>query len=258
MKMMTTTRSLPLTLVWALLAALTLSGCINSHDSDSAQGPPGSATANSGGDSGDEERDGTGGSHAINGSIHVSAGAPGGEVSTINGSIRADDNARFAGGHTVNGNISLGDHASATSLTTVNGGILLGEGVHVSETVTTVNGTLALRPGAQVGGRLANVNGTIILAGATVNGGITTVNGNIDIGANSHVQGGIIVHKPSTGFFHWWSESDKPRVVIGPGAVVEGTLRFDRAVRLYVSDTATIGPVTGATAVKFSGDHPPG
>ena len=44
-----------------------------------------------------------------------------------------------------------------------------------------------------------------------------TVNGNIDIGANSHVQGGINVHKPSTGFFHWWSDSDKPRVVVGPG-----------------------------------------
>jgi hypothetical protein len=245
------TRTLPLTLIWALLATLSLSGCINSHEGDN--GGPG-ATA----DSGDVEHNGTNGSHAINGSIHVAAGAPGGEVSTVNGSIHADDNAQFSGGHTVNGNISLGDHATATSLTTVNGGISLGAGAHVSETVTTVNGTLALRPGAQVGGRLANVNGTIILADATVGGGITTVNGNIDIGANSHVQGGIIVHKPSTGFFHWWSDSDKPRVVVGPGAVIEGTMKFDRAVRLYVSDTATIGQVTGATPGKFSGDHPPG
>jgi DUF4097 and DUF4098 domain-containing protein YvlB len=245
------TRTLPLTLVWTLLVTLSMSGCINSHEGDN--GGPG-ATA----DSGDVEHDGTTGSHAINGSIHVSAGTPGGEVTTVNGSIRADDNAQLSGGHTVNGNISLGDHATATSLTTVNGGISLGADAHVSETVTTVNGTLALRPGAQVGGRLANVNGTIILAGATVSGGITTVNGNIDIGANSHVQGGIIVHKPSTGFFHWWSDSDKPRVVVGPGAVIEGTMKFDRAVRLYVSDTATIGQVTGATPVKFSGDHPPG
>ena len=249
--MKTTTRTLPLTLAWTLLATLALGGCINSHEGDNAS--PG-ATANSG----DVEHDGTAGSHAINGSIHVAAGAPGGEVSTVNGYIHADDNAQFSGGHTVNGNISLGNHATATSLTTVNGGISLGEGAHVSETVTTVNGTLALRPGAQVGGRLANVNGTIILASATVSGGITTVNGNIDIGANSHVQGGIVVHKPSTGFFHWWSDSDKPRVVVGPGAVIEGTMKFDRAVRLYVSDTATIGQVTGATPVKFSGDHPPG
>jgi hypothetical protein len=254
MKVMNAVRNLPLALAWSVLSALALSGCINSHDSDNTAkngaGPDSSAA------DADHDSDVTG-SHAINGSIHVSAGTPGGEVSTINGSIRADDNAQLAGGHTVNGNISLGDHATATSLTTVNGGILLGQGAKVTATVTTVNGTLALRQDAEVGGRLANVNGSIILAGATVNSGISTVNGNIDIGANSHVRGGIVVHKPSTGFFHWWSDSDKPRVVVGPGAVVEGAMTFDRAVRLYVSDTATIGQVTGATAVKFTGDQPP-
>jgi len=48
-----------------------------------------------------------------------------------------------------------------------------------------------------------------------------------------------------------------PRVVVGPGSVIGGTLEFERPVRLYVSDRATIGPVKGATAVKFSGDRPP-
>jgi hypothetical protein len=48
-----------------------------------------------------------------------------------------------------------------------------------------------------------------------------------------------------------------PRVVIGPGSVVTGTLRFERPVKLYVSERATIGNVVGATAVKFSGEHPP-
>ena len=244
--------ALPVGFAWACLCALLLTGCINSHDSDA--GNPAVPGSGAGGDADNDENS----HHAINGSLHVSAGAPGGDVSTINGSIRADDNARFDGGHTVNGNISIGNHATAASLTTVNGGILVGDGAHVTQTVTTVNGTLVLRPGSEVGGRLANVNGTIIIDRATVSGGITTVNGNIEIGANSHVQGGIIVHKPSTGFFHWWSDSDKPRVVVGPGAVVEGTLQFDRAVHLYVSDSATIGRVTGATAVKFNGDHPPG
>jgi hypothetical protein len=252
MKITTAFRIMPLALAWVLLAPLTLSGCVNSHDSDSVTTTPGS-----GADAGDEDQ-GPNGSHSINASIHIAAGKPGGEVSTINGSIHADDNAQIAGGHTVNGNISLGDHATATSLTTVNGGISVGAGAKVSETVTTVNGTLALHSGSEIGGRLANVNGTIILAAATVNGGIVTVNGNIDVGANSHVQGGITVKKPSTGLFQWWSDSDKPRVVIGPGTVVEGPLTFERAVRLYVSDTATIGQVTGATPVKFSGDHPPG
>ena len=257
--MTTTVRTLPptwvraATPVCALLTALALSGCINSHDSDNN-------AANGGGQGSSAstaDADHDNGNHAINGSLHVSAGAPGGEVTTVNGSIHADDNAHMSGGNTVNGNISLGANATATSLTTVNGGIRLAQGAKVSATVTTVNGTLSLAPGSQVGGRLANVNGTIFLEGATVDGGITTVNGNIDIGPNSHVQGGIVVHKPSTGFFHWWSDSDKPRVVVGPGAVVEGTLKFERAVRLYVSDSATIGPVTGATPVRFSGDQPP-
>ncbi len=189
----------------------------------------------------------------------MSVPAPrGGEVSTINGSIHADDNAQFAGGHTVNGNISLGDHATATSLTTVNGGIKLRPGRESQRDRDYGQRHTGPALGSLVGGRLANVNGTIILASATVNGGITTVNGNIDIGANSHVQGGITVSKPSTGIFQWWSDSDKPRVVIGPGSVIEGNLTFERAVRLYVSDTATIGKVTGATPVKFTGEHPPG
>jgi hypothetical protein len=38
---------------------------------------------------------------------------------------------------------------------------------------------------------------------------------------------------------------------------VQGDLRFERKVRLYVSDKATIGTVTGATAMTFSGDTPP-
>jgi len=48
-----------------------------------------------------------------------------------------------------------------------------------------------------------------------------------------------------------------PRIVIGPGATVQGDLRFERTVQLYVSDKATIGTVTGATAIAFSGDAPP-
>jgi hypothetical protein len=47
-----------------------------------------------------------------------------------------------------------------------------------------------------------------------------------------------------------------PRVVIGPGAVVQGPLVFERKVTLYVSDTATIGDVVGATSVRFSGLSP--
>jgi len=44
--------------------------------------------------------------------------------------------------------------------------------------------------------------------------------------------------------------------VIGPHAVVQGTLEFRRDVVLQVSDSAQIGPVKGATPVKFSGQQP--
>ncbi len=47
-----------------------------------------------------------------------------------------------------------------------------------------------------------------------------------------------------------------PRVVIGPEATVEGSLRFDQDVKLYVSDRAHIGPVSGAAPIYFSGERP--
>ncbi|HEX5105784.1 MAG TPA: hypothetical protein VFV87_18325, partial [Pirellulaceae bacterium] len=109
-----------------------------------------------------------------------------------------------------------------------------------------------------VTGRLGNVNGAIRLDAAHVGGGITTVNGNIDIGANSRVEGGIVMEKSSSSFFNFsWGKRSMPRVVIGPGATVDGTLRFEREVELYVSETAKIGPVQGAEPVKFSGNEPP-
>ena len=42
----------------------------------------------------------------------------------------------------------------------------------------------------------------------------------------------------------------------GPGAVVDGVLEFEHEVKLYVSESATIGEVKGATPVRFSGDKP--
>ena len=113
--------------------------------------------------------------------------------------------------------------------------------------------TSSSRQGAEVAGKASNVNGRISLDGAHVGGGIETVSGDIEIGANSRVEGGLLVEKP-----HGWSwgKSKNPRIVIGPHAVVDGTLDFRREVDLYVSDSAHVGTINGATANKFSGDHP--
>ena len=49
----------------------------------------------------------------------------------------------------------------------------------------------------------------------------------------------------------------KPRVIIGPNAVVDGTLVFEREVKLYVHRSAHIGPVTGASRDPFDTDAAP-
>ncbi len=191
----------------------------------------------------------------VNGSVHVAAGKPAGPAATVNGSIDIDDNASVIAATTVNGSIHLGDHATAASLTGVNGSITLGEGAHVSGGVESVNGELSLSAGADVAGPLSNVNGKITLTAAHVGGGIKTANGSISISGASHVEGGIWVQKPGSEVLQ--IIHDIPRIVIGPGATVQGDLRFERTVKLYVSDRATIGTVTGTTPIPFTGDSPP-
>jgi DUF4097 and DUF4098 domain-containing protein YvlB len=220
----------------ALLALLGASGCVNA--------------AAGGADV--EASDGN--TDSVNGSIHVPDGAKGGELTTVNGSIRVGDGATVSSAHTVNGDIRVGTRATTDALHTVNGSITLGAGAHVTATLTTVNGSLALHDDAQVAGVVKTVNGNIALTAAHVAGGLETVNGNITLRGSSHIDGGILVRKPEHGLLHW--ESSGPRIVIGPGVSVAGSLRFERPVRLYVSDRATIGPVTGATPIRFSGDEP--
>jgi hypothetical protein len=192
----------------------------------------------------------------VNGDVHVSSGQSVGDVSTVNGDIRVDDKATVDKAETVNGSITIGAHASATSLETVNGSVTLGTDARVSGVVTTVNGSINLDQGADVAGRTSNVNGGIHLKAAHVGGGLKTVGGDIDVGAGSRVEGGILVDKPGGWFNMGWQRQRTPRIVIGPGAVVKGTLEFRRDVELYVSDRAQIGPVKGATPQKFSGDQP--
>ncbi|HJW05983.1 MAG TPA: hypothetical protein VJ527_05735 [Rhodanobacter sp.] len=191
----------------------------------------------------------------VNGSVQVDAGQQVGDVSTVNGSVRIAGGASVHEASTVNGSVELGDKAQASKLGTVNGAISLGSASRVSGEVNAVNGRIQLARGAEVGGRVENVNGTIMLDGAHVAGGIGTVGGDITVGADSRVEGGILVEKPNNGWFRWGNER-KPVIVIGPHAVVQGTLEFRREVVLKVSDSAQIGPVKGATVEKFSGATP--
>lgn len=190
----------------------------------------------------------------VNGSIRIDDGQTVGDLDTVNGSIRLGDHGQADEISTVNGSIDVGDDATIHSAGTVNGRISLGKRTRVSRDVDSVNGSLTLEQGGDVSGKVSNVNGTIRLIAAHVGGNIETVSGDIEIGADSSVEGSIHVEE-SNSWFHWGAE--KPvRVVIGPRAVVKGSLVFERDVELYVSDSARIGAVQGATPVTFSGDHP--
>lgn len=193
------------------------------------------------------------GAKTVNGSVHVPAGQHAGAVGTVNGSVDVAENAVVSTVHTVNGPIDMAAHTAADSISAVNGPVTLGSDAHVTHGITTVNGAITLNNGADVGGAIKNVNGAIELSTAHVAGGLRTVGGDIQINGESHVEGGIVVQKGD-----WFSgNSHKPRIVIGPGAVVQGELRFEREVQLYVSDKATIGPITGASPVRYSGEKPP-
>jgi DUF4097 and DUF4098 domain-containing protein YvlB len=190
----------------------------------------------------------------VNGGIQVAEGGTAGKLSTVNGGIHVGANAHARSAETVNGGIDVGAGAVLDSLETVNGGVKLGSGARVGGGVTAVNGSITLESNADVAGKLSNVNGGIKLNGAHAGGGVETANGDITLGANSRVEGGILIDEDHS-FMHWGTPH-KPRIVIGPHSTVQGKLTFKREVELFVSDSATIGAVEGASVQTFSGDQP--
>ena len=192
----------------------------------------------------------------VNGSIEIEAGRVAGDVSTVNGSIHIGANAKVGAVRSVNGGLHLGDGAGAASLSTVNGGIELGQMAQVAADVHSVNGALQLHHGVELLGTLANVNGAITIDGAHVVGRVRTINGGMNIINGARLDGGILVEKPNGSWN--FTKPTPPRIVIGAGVVVSGTLKFEREVKLYVNDQVKhIGSIEGATPIKFSGNTPP-
>ena len=189
------------------------------------------------------------------GSVHVQPGEHVDDATTVNGSVDVGANAVVKHAKTVNGSITVHEHATVGSVETVNGSTHIGEGARVSGNVELVNGKITLDDGADVSGHLSSVNGSILLTAAHVGSGIETKNSDLSVGANSRIEGGIVYDASNESSFTIGTPK-LPQVVIGPGAIVKGTLRFRREVQLYVSDRATIGPVEGATVNQFSGARP--
>jgi predicted acyltransferase (DUF342 family) len=189
----------------------------------------------------------------INGDVRVEDGGTAQSLQTVNGSVIVGARATVGEAETVNGSVTLGAGATARSLATVNGYISIGGAARVSGSVEAVNGGLEIGRGAEVGGDVANVNGRIHLDAAHIAGNLSTVVGDIELGAGSKLDGNLTVEKANMNL----RKSEPPRVVIGPDVVVGGRLKFEREVKLYVSDRAKTGPIEGATAVRYSGAQPP-
>jgi hypothetical protein len=109
-----------------------------------------------------------------------------------------------------------------------------------------------------VSGGVSNVNGEISLTAAEVAGNLETVNGDVSLLSGSVLGGDLVMQRPRG--MGWFRDKRKPRVVIGENAKVMGTLRLEREVELYISDSAEVGGVSGEMsmddAVRFSGNRP--
>ena len=200
------------------------------------------------------------GASSVNGSISVGEGAVvSGNLKTVNGTIRVDDNATILSAATVNGSLRVGVGVKSEDLSTVNGGIRVDEKVTVRGEIEAVNGRIEVAKGSKISDDVSNVNGEIEVAGGEIGGDLSTVNGDIELSDAALVKGDLIVEKPGS-----WSfgskNSRKPEIVIGPGSRVHGTLRLEREVGLYISETAEVGGVEGemsmSDAIRFSGEHP--
>ncbi|MBD7924566.1 hypothetical protein JR064_11895 [Xanthomonas sp. CFBP 8703] len=191
----------------------------------------------------------------VNGSITAESGKQYGDLETVNGGITVESGASVGDVETVNGSLKIADNAQTGGLSTVNGGIRVGQQVQISESIETVNGGIFVDRGGRIGGSVESVNGSIGLVATQLEGGIETVNGDITVGHDSHLGGGIEIKKPS--FSISFKPTRKPRIIIGPRAVIDGPLHFEREVTLYVHRSAKTGPISGATAQPFDGDTAP-
>lgn len=190
----------------------------------------------------------------VNGSIRVEDGRSVGDLDSVNGSVRLGNRGQAEDISTVNGSVDIGDEAIVESASTVNGRISVGSRARVAKEVGTVNGSMTFGEGSEIGGEVANVNGAIRLRATHLAKGLRTVNGDMEIGADSRIDGGILVEKSNSWFN--FGNNTPPRVVIGPRAVVKGSLVFEREVELFISESATVGEIRGATPVGFSGENP--
>lgn len=187
----------------------------------------------------------------VNGSVRVEAGQAAGDLSTVNGSVTVGSDAVAEDVETVNGSVRIGDRARIGQASTVNGAITVGAGSVVDGPLETVNGSITLRQQSRVVGGAETVNGDLRLEGAEVRRGLATLNGDIHVGTGSRLYGGIHVEKNRNKSWFGSGPQRNPRVTIEQGATVEGPLRFEREVDLYLAPGVQVAAIEGVPPRRF-------
>lgn len=195
--------------------------------------------------------------NTISDDLVARAGQAYGNLDTVSGDIAIQAGSSVRNVNTVSGDIDLAEGATTARLETVSGDIEGGRKITASAGVGTVSGDIFFDHGSRIGGDLESVSGDIGLVGTRASGGIETVSGDITVGAGSHVKGGIRIEKPNGSWGLRIGNRKPPRIVIGPNAVVEGSLVFEREVTLHVHQSARIGKVSGASVRPYTTATPP-
>jgi DUF4097 and DUF4098 domain-containing protein YvlB len=185
----------------------------------------------------------------VNGQVEASEGQTYDTLSTVNGQVRVGRGVTAKEAKTVNGQVLIAENVKLGRASTVNGQLRIGQGSTIEHEASTVNGGVSLAKNARVGGDVSTVSGGIELDGAEVGGSVTTHNGDIELTDGAHVRGDINVKKKNDSGWNWGK--DEPiEVRICATCVVDGELRFERPVELYVQPGAKIGKVIGDSVTR--------
>lgn len=186
---------------------------------------------------------------SVNGQVEASEGQTYDTLSTVNGQVRVARGVTAKEAKTVNGQLLIEEDVKLGKASTVNGQIRIGDRSTIEHDASTVNGGIRLGKRARVGGEVSTVSGGIELDGAEVGGSLTTRNGDIELSDGAHVRGNITVKKKNDSGWSWGK--DEPiEVRICATCVVDGELRFERPVELYVQPGAKIGKVIGEAVTR--------
>ena len=195
--------------------------------------------------------------HEHNNTVFVPTGMNVGDIDTVNGRVVLERGASARSVSTVNGRVQVeGQGSFAGSVDTVNGRISVTHGGEIGGSATTVNGRIDL-DNVVIGRNVESSNGSINLFDTTVGENVETRNGDVRL-ENSVVEQDLIIHSryrvSLLGLID--IKRDEPKIIVGPGSQIMGSLIARTDVHLYVHESASIGNIVGATPVIYSGGHP--